>query len=284
MRHGSLDGRPPVALTAALAVTLLVAAPLGASAQRGADSTRPAPIHGRLLGVYDEQTGAPIVGALVSDALTGDHTTTSGTGTVSLWFVRAKGSIVEVRKLGYEPWSSVIDPADTVPVTVVLKKVTQLAPTLTMAAPNIAKDPGLREGFERRCQTIGVTCVREDVIDTHADRTIGDLIARAPGIVCGHGPGCGILMHSLVPTGSGVPTAGRGAPAGASLCVPTYFIDGHVWDVHSLQMPIDNPGATSSAPFTPSTVKQVEVYSPEVPRPLRFAGNPICGAIVIWTK
>jgi hypothetical protein len=31
-------------------------------------------------------------------------------------------------------------------------------------------------------------------------------------------------------------------------------------------------------------VKGVEVYMSEQNRPLRFTGDPTCGAIVIWTK
>src|SRR6185437_6881854 len=102
-------------------LALVVGTHAGALHAQLPDTARRALAHGRLLGVYDEATGDPIVGADVIDVLTGDHTLTSATGTVSLWFLRPKGSVVQVRKVGYEPWQSVVSPADTVPLTVVLK-------------------------------------------------------------------------------------------------------------------------------------------------------------------
>src|SRR6185437_5066478 len=123
------------------------------SAPLVAQSTRPdsgrgaATARGRLLGVYDETSGDPVVGADVVDMLTGDHTLTRATGTVSLWFLRAKGSMVQVRKVGYEPWQSVVDPADTTPVTVVLKHaVAELPTVLSTAKPDISRDGGVRDG------------------------------------------------------------------------------------------------------------------------------------------
>ncbi len=250
---------------------------LPAQSVRPDTGSRPASVGGRLLGVFDEMTGNPVVGATVIDALSGDHTITSTTGTVSLWFVRTKGSIVQVRMLGYEPWSSVIDPADTTPITVIFKRVTELAAVVTKAPMNIAKDPGLRDGFEQRCQNAHVTCVREDVIDAHPSGTIGDLILRADGVLCGSGPHCGIFMHSLVPTG------GKGR--GSRLCTPTYYIDGYPWDLKAMGgPPIGNPYAPPTADFNQSNVKSVEVYAPDVPRPLRFSGNPLCGVVALWTK
>jgi hypothetical protein len=222
--------------------------------------------HGRLLGVYDETSGAPIVAADVIDVLTGDHTTTSATGTVSLWFLRAKGSMVQVRKVGYEPWQAVVDPSDSTPVTVVLKHaVAELPTVVTTAKPDISKDAGVREGFERRCQAANVSCVREDVIASHPSTTLGDLLIKLPGLV----PGRGLSMHS---------TTGR-------YCTPNYFVDGHEWNTRVMGTPIDVPGGIPGKnAFSSSDIEKVEVYPSDAVRPLRFTGNSNCGAIAIWTK
>lgn len=234
-------------------------------------STAPstASAHIRLLGVYDERSGEPVAGAIVTDVLSGDHASTSETGTVSLWFVRAKGTVIEVRKLGYERWASAIDPADTVPITVLFRRVVKLSPIVSNASANIARDPGVRDGFEARCASSHVACVRESDLADHVDHTIGDFLLRSSKIACGRGPGCGVFMH---------PAAGTG------YCTPTYFVDGFVWDTKASGSPIDNPAAPPRQPFNPSNVKQIEIYGPNDIRPLRFAGDEKCGVVLLWTK
>lgn len=257
---------------ALIAVLALVTAAT-ANAQRlpsGRRDSVPAS-RGRLLGVYDEESGAPVVGALVSDVLTGDHTLTSATGTVSLWFVREKGSLVQVRKIGYEPWQSIVDPIDTTPITVTLKRAVELPLVQTSARPNISNDPGERDGFDLRCQATNVACVREDVINAHPSNTLGDILMKLPGIV----PGRGLQM--------------RGNSSG--YCRPTYYVDGTEW---TQGVPIDLPGEAPGGsprgsrqpapPFNTSNVEKVEVYPSYSVRPMRFSGNANCGVIAIWTK
>src|SRR6185437_5398544 len=86
----------------------------------------------RLLGVYDEATGAPIPGVDVSDLLTGVHATTTVTGTVSLYFLPEGGSFVRLRKVGYgvQTVPVSISPADTAPITLTLAHATELAPVV----------------------------------------------------------------------------------------------------------------------------------------------------------
>jgi len=256
--------------------SLAVATFLGASQTTIAAGQSPVPdsghrqssAHGRVLGVFDQTTGDPIVGAEVTDLLTGDHALTTPTGTVSLWFLRAKGTMVEVRKIGYEPWKAVVDPNDSIPMTVLLQRVAKLPTVHSTAKLNIAADEGVRGGFDRRCDAPNVSCVREDVIDSHPANTLGDLLVRAPGIV----PGRELRMHSN----------------GTGLCRPTYYIDGFKWTVPG--SPIDQPGDVPGGsgryppPFNVSNVEMVEVYPPYAQRPLRFAGDASCGVIAIWTK
>jgi hypothetical protein len=292
---GSTAGTKPDPITGGVVMILafknalgiaLLSAVVGASMSApslaqstGADTTHArAKSPGRLLGVYDETSGDPVAGADVVDVLTGDHTQTSATGTVSLWFVRAKGSMVRVRKVGYQPWQGAVDPADTTPITVVLKHaVAELPTVVSTAKSDISKDAGVRAGFEHRCEATNVSCVREDVIASHPSETLGDLILKTSGILAVRGV---LTMHSLL----------------GGYCTPNYFVDGHEWNVTAMGgPPIDQPGAppggppvmsprSPSPPFSASNVEKVEVYPSDAARPLRFAGNSSCGTIAIWTK
>ena len=254
-----------------VAIRLLLAFVAGApfvavNAQLPTDTVRRSPPRGRLLGVYDATTGDPVAGADVIDVLTGDHALTTATGTVSLWFLRANGSMVRVQKIGYKPWQSIVDPRDTMPVTVVLEHaIAELPTVLSTAKPDISKDAGTRDGFEHRCQAANVSCVRDDVIASHPSTTLGDLLSKLPGFI----PGTGLSMHST--------TGGR--------CMPNYFVDGHEWNSKAMGgPPIETGTVPRKAPFSSSDIEEVEVYPADAVRPLRFTGNSSCGTIAIWTK
>jgi hypothetical protein len=260
-----------------------VAVATSAAAQQSKpDSTRVrAAAHGAvraaILGVFDEQTGAPIPDATVADMVTGDHAQTTATGTVSLWFVKGGGSVVQVHKLGYEPWAAVVDPRDTTPITVVLRQITSLAPVVSRAKFQITSDRGLRDGIDARCQPGNhVTCFRDDELAQYPTHLISDFLLEAPGVshpICGQkqppaaGPKnvCGYVMHNL-------------APSGSHYCTPTYYVDGIIWQPN-IGLPLENNG------FTTTNTATIEVYDSGIPRPVRFSGgNPFCGAIVLWTK
>lgn len=78
---------------------------------------------GRILGVFDDETGRPIDSATVSDSASGMFALTTNTGTISLGFLPDGTSTLRISKHGYEPVSFHIDvaPGDTTPVTIVLR-------------------------------------------------------------------------------------------------------------------------------------------------------------------
>lgn len=82
------------------------------------------PFRFRVLGVFDEASGAPVSGAEVIDVRTGTRAVTTATGTVSLAFLPAGSDTVRLVRSGYQPLELpvTISPADTVPITTLLKR------------------------------------------------------------------------------------------------------------------------------------------------------------------
>jgi len=113
---------------------------------------------GRILGVFDANTGEPIEGAQVSDVLSKMSSLTTKTGTVSLVFLPDSGSIIRVQKIGYQPATMVvkISPEDTLPITMLLTAAATTLPTVVTkdSAPRYVS-PGLREFEGRRKQGFG---------------------------------------------------------------------------------------------------------------------------------
>lgn len=87
---------------------------------------------GRVLGVFDAVSGAPIAGAEVTDLLTGTTALTTTTGTVSLAFVDTSGSLIRIRKIGYDAKVFMVanSARDTVPLTIVLQPSAPRLPTV----------------------------------------------------------------------------------------------------------------------------------------------------------
>jgi hypothetical protein len=261
---------------------------LGFAARSGrAQSVTPTVSAARLLGVFDSRTGKPLPGVQVRDAFTGTYALTTETGTVTLGFVSFRGNaaIVQLRKLGYEPRQLLLSSTDTTPITEMLEPATVLAPVNITEKYNVNRDAGKWEGFEQRCHAVAITCFRPDDLASKPAANLADLLVHAKNVTigaCGGGEGTGsgrdsrhtqcgkIAMHSSV-----IPPA---------YCQPTVFIDGFEWNP-VIGAAIDLvPGDAPQAPYTPANVKAVEVYPPTGARPMRFSGDPTCGAIVIWTR
>ncbi|MDF1503497.1 carboxypeptidase regulatory-like domain-containing protein [Roseisolibacter sp. H3M3-2] len=110
----------------------LLAAPApAASAPAGAEPVDRLPAYRmRVLGVYDEATGAPVDGAAVVAVTTGLRTLTSVTGTAVLAVLPDGGGTVRVERAGYRSREVpvAISPADTLPITLLLAKAPPGAP------------------------------------------------------------------------------------------------------------------------------------------------------------
>ncbi len=141
----------------------------------------------RFLGVYDSATGDPVEGAEVIDALSGAKALTTKTGTVSLMFLPEGGSLVRIRKVGYEmqTLTVAISPADTTPVTVVLTHA-----SATTLDPVIVKDStphyiggGLNSFEEHQRMGSATSLPKTPSARTTASRSPNILISRMPGLM-----------------------------------------------------------------------------------------------------
>lgn len=78
----------------------------------------------RLLGLFDETTGDALAGASITDSTSGTTAVTTSTGTVTLAFLSDGAHTLHVTKPGYSDTSVAIriEPRDTIPITLVLKR------------------------------------------------------------------------------------------------------------------------------------------------------------------
>src|SRR4051812_16013415 len=173
---------------AAIALVTLAATPAIGRAQNptppASAEANPDAYRYRVLGVYDEQSGDPIEGVEVADVLNGNKALTTKTGTVSLYFLPEGGSLVRLRKVGYEvqTLTIAISPGDTTPVTVVLSHATQL-PTVVVKDSAPAHVSALLRGFEERRRNNMGHFVSDSVFRRNENHSLGDVImSHIPGL------------------------------------------------------------------------------------------------------
>jgi hypothetical protein len=140
----------------------------------------------RLLGVYNANTGDPLEGAEVGDILAKVTALTTTTGTVSLVFLPEGGTLVRIRKVGFEPTTMMvaISPDDTVPLTVLLKPSAQTLPTVvtTDSARTRYLSPALRAFDERRLSGQGGHFVVEAELRKNDHQPLTNVVRRLPGL------------------------------------------------------------------------------------------------------
>ncbi len=80
---------------------------------------------GRLLGIFDFESGHPVTDAAVTDLATGSRVRSSETGAVWLRFVEGPVAVLSIQKPGFvtDTIRVNIGGADSVPVTVLLKRL-----------------------------------------------------------------------------------------------------------------------------------------------------------------
>src|SRR5262245_9456018 len=214
----------------------------------------------RLLGTFDEATGQPVEGADVMDILNRVTARTTSTGTVSLDFLPEGGSLVRVRKLGFEMQTFLvaISPADTTPITIVLRHVTELAPMSVTASRY--HSASLR-AFEERSHHGAGQFVSDSMIRKEEGRMIGSFLrSHLPNAMVMDGRGGSVYLARSSRCGAG------GSPA--------VYVDGVL-----MSPPVD----LSDYPLTILT--GIEYYADTGLAPPQYGGTTrACGVLLLWTR
>src|SRR5215831_1088896 len=235
----------------------------------------------RFLGVYDASTGDPVEGAEVIDVLTGTKALTTKTGTVSLMFLPEGGSLVRVRKVGFEmqTLTIAISPADTVPVTVVLThaSATTLDPVIVKDSTPHYLGSGLNTFLEHQRQGFG-HFVTEDVFRKDDGKPLGNiLISRMPGLMFTHGPhGETYVVSSRKPC-AGNALVGCRQPN----CYVTVIQDG----VRIFDLTMKGQIVPDFAKMDGMNIAGAEFYDGAAAMPPEYnSTSQGCGVLVLWTR
>jgi len=255
---------------AACVLAVLAAARLAAQdSTRAAHHPTPAASYrNRLLGAYDAQSGDPIEGLEVIDVASGTTALTTKTGTVSLAFLPDGGSLVRLRKLGYAPvtMNVAISPADTSPLTIVMKRAAQELPAVvTKDSARRYISPGL-QGFEERRRAGFGHFIDDSTLRASEGRTMAYMVARLPGATLKGGH----LVSTR--TASQGAVFSKGSPG--LNCPVSVYVDG----VRLTSSP-DLQGQTTD------TYAGVEFYASNTTTPIWISSsNSRCGVLLLWTR
>lgn len=132
----------------------VLSALLAASTAAAQDTTRAAPSAvGRIVGVFDTQSGLPLEGADVIDRIGGSTLRTQRSGLVGLAAFTSQhdSSVVTIRKIGFADTTVLVmtGAADTVPVQIFLRHVTALD-SMIVTATEVEHAPLYLKDFEQR--------------------------------------------------------------------------------------------------------------------------------------
>ncbi|HEY5220359.1 MAG TPA: hypothetical protein VIJ16_11155 [Gemmatimonadaceae bacterium] len=233
----------------------------------------------RLLGVYDENTGEPIPGVDVVDLLNGNKMVTSPSGAVSLIFLPDGGSLIRLRKLGYDlqTMTVAISPADTEPITVVMAPTVMLPTVVVKDSSQQYISPALR-GFEQRKAAGLGHFIDEAEMRKDDNWTMANVLTS-------HFAG---VQQSLSPTGQVYLVSTRKMCSGPALmskcqapvCYPNVYVDG----ARFLAPASANPNRVDFSTINPSDFAAAEFYS-GADVPAEYSGtNADCGVLLLWTR
>jgi hypothetical protein len=233
----------------------------------------------RILGVFDEQTGDPIEGVEVSDVLNGNKSLTTKTGTVSLFFLPDGGSLVRLRKLGYEVQTFLvaISPTDTAPITATLTRATQLATVVVKDSASKYIAPGLRGFEERRAMGFG-QFIDEAEMRKNDEKTLAELlVARMPGLIRVPGRSGATYLASARKPCSGPALSGCRAPN----CFVAVYVDG----VRTYDAGMNAGQIPDFGRLNPRDYAAAEFYAGGASVPVEYnATNGGCGVLLLWTR
>lgn len=231
----------------------------------------------RVLGVFDAESGEPLEGAEVADALNHVSALTTSTGTVSLIFLPEGGNMVQIKKVGYKPMILAVEigPPDTLPITVVLNRLAATAAGGAQTLPTVVtKDsaphyisPALKD-FEERRRLGGGHFITEAEMRKHDNRKLTNVIRDLPAIqmMC---PKSGPRkFECFAVSGRGHKNAVLGGA-----CEINLYIDGAAVSDNDLEK------------LNTNEFSALEFYSGGATIPVQYnRTGASCGVILLWTR
>lgn len=258
---------------AAILCAAIAALPAQTAAQDTAAKPKTYAYRYRVLGVFDAASGDPVEGVEVIDVLNGNKALTTKTGTVSLMFLPDGGSLVRLRKVGYEmqTMTVAISPADTTPLTVVLAHATALEPVVVKDSAPKYLSPTLRAFEERMKAGFG-----HFVTETEFRKDDGKPLAN---ILLSHIPG---IMRKLGPRGETFLVSTR-----QPNCYVNVYQDG-VRMTDAVGTGMRSRVATAAVDFSHldgTSLTAAEFYAGGAAVPPEFnATSNGCGTLLLWTR
>ncbi len=220
----------------------------------------------RIMGIYDDRTGAPVEGADVIDVVNGNSAKTTSTGTVSLAFMPDGGGLVRIRKLGYDVQTMMVSiaPTDSLPITIILQKVVELAAVNVVDSARHYVSPGLRAFEDRRTKSSSGYFIPESTVRKEENRNVGEFLrSNIPSLTVVTGRTGAIYVGRS-------PRCGAGGP-------PAIYLDGVLLNTSS--------GPPNISEISLPTIAAVEYYPNTAGAPPEFNHTATsCGALVFWSR
>lgn len=238
----------------------------------------------RILGTFDETSGDPLAGVEVTDLATGNSLMTTSTGSANLTILIPRGGDIRLRKLGFaeQSLSVTMEQSDTVPITVLMKRVAELPAVVTKDAAPKFLSPALRGFEERRKNHASGYFINDSILRKEESRLLGNvLVANAPGAIVKQVSSANFLLKS--------PRCSNGGQ-------PDVYIDGvplaHLEDPR-WKTPSRSPRGPQSLAeypidlnqFSVSDLAGIEYYPDNATMPVQFSRTAAgCGALFLWTR
>lgn len=186
-----------IAASVACTAVVITAAPrptahaqAATTARSGAGTKAP----GRILGVFDAESSAPLEGAEVVDLFVDNVYRTGASGLIGLWALQQRHDSVaiRVRRVGYADtaFAVLVGARDTAPVSVFLRRQTTLPAVITDALANKHLTPNQAE-FEGRLhdQSLNGRFLTRADLDKQATKSISHVLTE---LTAGKSRGCNV--------------------------------------------------------------------------------------------
>ncbi|MFI5229034.1 MAG: Plug domain-containing protein [Gemmatimonadales bacterium] len=194
---------------------------------------------------------------------------TTATGTVSLFFLPEGGSLVRLRKVGFDvrTLAVAISPADTLPLTVVMhRQVQQLAAMKVRDSATHYLSPFLRDAESRMKSHAGGYFIGESQMRKLDNSTLADAMrSRMPGLMSTAGKhGETQFVSSRSPC--------RSMGCRTPNCFVNVYLDGVPYPI------------TDFSHASPQDFAIAEFYPGGASVPVEYSSSAMCGVLLLWSR